>query len=112
MKGGVSDNPAFADLSFPHFKLRLDQRQDGNIVPKKGKKRRQEEFQGDEGGVYDRKIKGFGNLLPCKVPGVCPFQNNYPWILAEFPVKLAVADINSIDFISMVLQKTVGKTAS
>ena len=42
---------------------------------------------------------------------VCPFKVNNPFISAQLPCKLTVADVNRIHLDRAVLQHTVGKAA-
>ena len=59
------------------------------------------------GMTYDADL----NLIVCEESRIGFFENDHAWIIAEFPVQLAVTDIYRVNLFGAALQHTIGKTA-
>ncbi len=68
MEFGLAHHPAFADFVPADLELGFDQGKDGGGGLKQRQDRRQQQLEGDEGSVDDRKIDGFARspLLRCR----------------------------------------------
>ena len=72
---------------------------------------RQHGFQADEAGVANHQIDGIGHLLAGQVTGVGLFEQHHPLVLAQFPGKLPVPDIDGINLGRTAVQQHVGEAA-
>ena len=71
----------------------------------------QDQGQGNERNVDRANIDKLLNLIACEESRIDFFENDHAWIVAKFPVKLAVADIYRVNLFGAALEHAIGKPA-
>ncbi len=111
MQFRFTDHALFPDAFLADFKLRLDQCNQPTARFDQIEACGQHGAKADKAGVADDDINGVGNLFGRDVTRIGLFHHDNPVVIAQFPVKLPLPDINRKDLGRTVLQKHIGKTA-
>src|SRR5579859_1771292 len=108
---GPAHDAAFAHLSPPHFKLWLDEYNHAALGAQKGDHRPQNQSCRDEADIESGEVDLLADIVESQASGVNPFVYHYARIVAQLPVKLPGAYIDSVDAFRPVLQQAVGEAA-
>jgi hypothetical protein len=115
VNGRVCDNarPAVC-FRFAGFELRFHQGEDSTRTAQQCNGGGDYLSQGDEGTIGHHKVRAVerhGEAKRGEMAGVGPFHDDNARVLAEFPGKLAAANVNGINFGRAVLKEAIGETA-
>src|SRR5229473_6574030 len=104
----VAHDATLPDGALADLELRLDQRHDIARRAEQLADARQHQPQGNERDVDHGQIRW--DWQPIQVPDVDPLHQGDPWVLAQGPSELAIADIDRDHPCGAPLQQEVGKT--
>ncbi len=114
MDGLVAHDAAFADILAPRLELGFDQRDDLAARRQKRRYHRQNVLQRNERHVDRHQSERPGldwQVLRSEPPRVGAFDDDDPWVGANLPVELVVADVEGDNPGRAALQQHVGEAA-
>src|SRR5262245_4895160 len=107
----VTHDAAFTDLFTPDFELGFDKHDHNSRFPDQRRNDWKDFGQGNEGDVGDDDVKTVSEVIRREVTRIDVFARFDPAVLPQFPIQLAMPDINRDDAGRASLQQTIGKPA-
>lgn len=109
MDGGVADDPLpFGRLGTPGLELRFDQGDHLPTGPQPVLDHRQQQFQGNKGGVHRHQMDLLRQGL--EKAGVGLLQDDHARIVPQLPMQQAFTHVDGVHFFGTVLEKTIRET--